>query len=227
MTDNKFTCTYCKKSFSRESSYVNHVCRLKKRWQERDTPAFHIAVSAYQKFYEIEMSCNNKTTSDFIESKFYNDFIKFGRFCIEYDIPYVNRYLLYCIKNKIKLKKWASPLTYDLFIYEYFLTIETPEEAVERSIKEIRKWAERTGKDETRFFLDAELNEAAWMLRTGRISPWLVYIAPTGKNLLDDLTEQHTKELNNILNPNFWHQKFLTNSESVQFLADLLDQYGY
>lgn len=222
-----FTCKYCKKSFIKESSYLSHVCKYKRRYESKNDPEFRVALSAYQLFYTMEMGGKKKSMDDFVHSDFYNDFIKFGRFCVEYDIPYINKYATYCIKNKLKIKKWRDPLSYDEFLFDHQVNKESPEEAVARSIEEIQKWSRKSGKNECEFFREAELNQAAWMIRTGRISPWVLYIAPSGKQLLDELDEQHMKELANILNPTIWHKKFLTNGDSIEYLYDLLEKGGF
>lgn len=224
MTD--FKCKFCNKSFKRESAFVNHMCKTKRRWEVRNELASLVAFDAYEIFYEREMK-SKKDINDFIKSSYYLDFIKYGRFIVEYDIPYIHSYVHWCIVNKIKLSKWSSPLNYDEFLHDHIINKEEPEKAIERSIIEIEKWAKKENKNYYDFFREAELNEAAWMIRTGRVSPWMIYASPSAKILLDDLTEAHMKELGNIINPSVWHKKILTNQKSFSFISELLQSSGF
>ena len=56
-----------------------HVCEPKRRHMSKNEKHVIAAMMAFQKFYEIAQRSNKKKTFDeFVESPYYNAFVKFG-----------------------------------------------------------------------------------------------------------------------------------------------------
>ena len=77
-----FTCQYCKKSYTKESTLAAHLCEPKRRAQNQNDPDVQLGYKAYLRFYEITQgSAKLKTYDDFAGSSFYSAFVKYGRHC--------------------------------------------------------------------------------------------------------------------------------------------------
>ena len=64
------------------------------------------------------------------------------------------------------------------------------------------------------------------MIRSGKISPWVLYLAPTGESLMSKFNEEHGKIIENIIEPGFWMRKFKKLPDDVDYIRNLLESAG-
>src|SRR4051812_34593532 len=107
----KFACEHCKKEFVKELSLINHSCEKKRRWFQKDEPTSRISFMAWSRFHDLN-SFNKKSTSangykEFINSKYYLAFIKFGKHIISLNAVEPAKFIDYVIKNNLPLDKWT------------------------------------------------------------------------------------------------------------------------
>ena len=89
-----YTCKYCNKTYSKESTLAAHLCEPKRRWQEEKETGVQFGLRAYLQFFETTQgSAKNKSFGDFVASPYYRAFVKFGRHCV--NIKCINVCLLY------------------------------------------------------------------------------------------------------------------------------------
>ena len=219
-----YTCKYCEKSFTQEKTLVKHICVKKRRYMEIDSQGSRFGLRAFQRFYSIASTDKVvKTAHDFISSPYYIDFIKFGNHLAVLKPVYVDQFIDFVINNSIKLKDWTSDFVYDIYI-EDLVKKEPVTSAMERSIIEIMDWAAANNTEFSNFFVEITANEASYMIRTGKISPWLLYLANTGEHLMNEFTADHSKIIGKIIDPAFWMKKFKKNSDDVEYVRNLLEQ---
>lgn len=219
-------CKYCNTRFHKESSLAKHQCVKKRRHMEANASGPRIGFSAFLKFHELTSSGRKqKTLEDFINSQFYIDFVKFGHHISTLKPVYPDLFIEYVIRNSIKLKDWTSERVYEAYIAD-LLKKEPAGGAVERSIDYIVKWTSENNTNFTDFFECVSPNEAAYMIKTGKISPWVLYLAKSGDTLMGQFTEDHSKMIGDIIDPTVWARKFRNNTDDVTYIQDLLDQAG-
>ena len=64
------------------------------------------------------------------------------------------------------------------------------------------------------------------MIRTGKISPWVLYLCESGGPLTDSFNQDHAKMIGSIIDPGFWMKRFKNNNDDVEFIRSLLEQAG-
>lgn len=226
--ESNFKCDFCNKSFIKEGSLVNHSCEKKQRWLEKDSKWSTLGFLAYQKFYKLTNATGKKvqTYPDFMNSRYYTDFIKLGRFLTNQNsIINPEGYIVYLIKNSIKLKDWAYDFTYETYINEV-VNQEHPDRGIERSIIYLLDWANANSCTIQEFFSKANTNIVVNDIKGGRLSPWLIYLADTSDTLLDRFDDSQLKMLSKHLNPKVWQIKKARYKQDCEQLKLLLKQYN-
>lgn len=202
------------------------MCVKKKRHMEINSSGSRFGFRAFQRFYTLTMGAKKpKLVDEFINSPYYTDFAKFGNHLDNLRPVYIEKYIDYVIMNGVKLKDWTKDFVYDVYI-EDLVKKEPAGSAIERTITEIMGWCEKNNVEFTKFFSSISANEAAYLIRTGRISPWVLYLAAGGDSLMSRFNEDHEKMIGSIIDPGQWMQKFKKDTEEVEYIKELLVQAG-
>jgi hypothetical protein len=162
---------------------------------------------------------------EFINSPYYIDFAKFGNHLANLRPIYIEKYIEYVIMQQVKLKDWTKDFVYYFYV-EDLIKKEPANSAAERTIEEIIEWCEKNNVQFRDFFLSISANEAAHLIMTGKISPWVLYLASTGENLMTRFNEDHAKMISGVIEPGFWMKKFKKSDEDVEYIRTVLEQAG-
>lgn len=221
-----FECKFCRTKFHKETTQLTHVCVKKRRHMEIDTPASRFGLRTFQRFYDLT-SANKKpkTAQEFIDSPYYIDFVKFGNHLADLKPVHPEKFIDFVIKNGVKLKDWTKDFVYDTYI-EDLVKKEPADAAVDRSISEIVSWSTAHKSNFNDFFRLISANESSHLIRTGKISPWVLYLCDSGGDLMDKFNEDHAKIIGAIIDPGFWMRKFKTNDDDVKYIRSILEQVG-
>lgn len=220
-----YDCKYCGTKFHKESSVAKHICVKKRRHMEINTQESRIGFRAFQRFFEITMSSKKqKTCAEFIDSPYYIDFVKFGNHIVNLKPVYPEQFIDFVINNSVKLKDWTKDYVYDTYI-NALVKKEPADSAVERSITEIIKWTDNNNTPFVTFFSQITANEASYLIRTGKISPWVLYLSDSGGKLVERFNMDHSNVIGDIIDPGYWVKKF-KNNEDVAYVKTLLAQAG-
>lgn len=222
-----FTCGYCHKEFTSEERLVSHMCVIKRRYKEKDLWVNRYGFSLYTRFYELcsPNKTTNKTFDDFVRSRYYAAFVRLARYFEELKPIDKERYVDWLFMNGIKEKAWIKDETYEKYVVD-LLQKENITKALERSISEMDKWAEQEDTVFTRFFHDVSPHHATQMIRYGKISPWVLYLADSADALWERLNIEQGEIISTVIDPKVWRKKFETNLEDRQYAKALLDEAG-
>lgn len=222
--DQSNTCKYCNKKFTKISTLNMHVCVKKQRHQDINQPGCRLGLKAFQLFYKMKSnSAKEKTSNEFIDSTFYIDFAKFGNHLASLKPVHIEKYIEYVIMNNVPLKDWTKDIVYDLYV-EDLVKKEPAESGTERTITTIMEWCTKNEVAFGNFFMSIHPNEAAHLIRTGRISPWVLYLSGTGEQLMNRFNEDHAKMIRLVIDAGFWMKKFKKNPEDVEYIQTMLSQ---
>lgn len=221
-----FECKYCKKRFKREHSLLIHLCEKKKRWQNKDEKGVRIGFNAYLKFYMYTQHTTKKTQMDFIQSPYYNAFVKFGRYCIEIGAININRFVDYVIKQNKKLDYWNSDSLYSDYL-TVLLNTENPIDSLERAIKYSIQWADKHNADSKDMLRHGNVNSICYAITNGSISSWVLYNCDSGKDFIGNLNHEQIGIIWEFINPEIWGEKFKKYSEDTMYIKTMLDKAGW
>ena len=218
-----YQCKFCGVKFHKEITLSTHICVKKRRHMEIDSQASRFGFRTFQKFYEMTTNSKKpKTTDEFINSPYYIDFVKFGNHLATLKPVYPERFIEFVIKNSVNLKDWCKDFVYYLYV-EDLVKQEPAVSATERTISEIVKWCEKNSVEFVEFFEKVSANEAAAMIKTGKLSPWVLYLSGTGDSLIASFNEYHARDIGSIIDAGYWMKRFKKHSDDVDFIKNLLE----
>lgn len=222
----EFKCGFCDKVLKTERAFLVHACAIKKRDLERDEKHVRYALQIYRKFYDANYrNQREKTWTDFIQSKFYNDFVKVGRYIQEINAINAPQFVDFLVKSGLPIAKWTSPVVYETFVRE-LAKQESPDAAVERNILLMQQWASDTGNHWTDFFRKVSPAQATLWIKTGRISPWVLYLTRSSQELFARLSPEQINIVSKYVDPDFWEVRMRRHKEEVDFLKTVFDEAG-
>jgi len=223
-----YTCQYCGHGYTKESTLVTHVCEQKRRYLQKDDKAVRIGYDAFNRFFKLSQNTKgDKTYDDFAKSPYYNAFVKFGSYISNVNPLYPDHYIDWVIRSGVKLDHWCKDALYEKYALELIHT-EPVDVALDRSIKHMVVWS-KTQTTETfwsEYFLKVSTSRAMFDIKDGKISPWLLLNAKTGKALLAKMDDTQLNAITNVINPEVWLPKFRKNKEDMDLVKFVVKEIG-
>ena len=153
-------CTYCGKEFAKARTLQVHLCEPKRRYLQKDEKWVVNAFMVFQRFYQIHQhNSKPKTYDDFVDSAYYNAFVKFGRYIMYINPLYPDKYIDYVLHSKIKLDHWSRDDLYEAYLIDA-LKGEPVEAALQRSIATMMDWATEQNAQWSDYFRLVNTNRA-------------------------------------------------------------------
>lgn len=211
----------------REKTLAAHMCEKKRRWLQKDEKRVRYGLYAFNRFYKLSAgSKKDKTYEDFVNSQYYNAFVKFGSFINNVQPLYPEHYIDYVVTSGVKLDHWAKDALYEKYVLELILK-EDVSTALERSVKTMMEWAsENEPAPWNHYFQHVSLNRAVWHIKDGKISPWLLLNCKSGKEMLGKFNDEQLQLVYHVINPEHWALRFKRQSSDVQLAKDVAKESG-
>lgn len=222
---NNLQCHYCGKVFIREVSYTKHACISKLRFLDSNLTKNRLGFQAYQKYYDLSHR-SKKNLDDFIKSRFYNAFVKFGKFVVDNNVMYPDKYVEFLIRTNYPVDRWTNLSIYEIYLRE-LAKKESFEDGTERTLLLMKQWADEYNEEYYDFFRKINPNLFVHYVKNGRISPWVLYNCDSGIELLETkLNSEQLKMIEEWLDPDFWARKMKINKEDRKIYSDIFKEYG-
>ena len=224
--EQNFQCKFCGTKFHKETTLTTHMCVKKQRYMDVNATGPRLGFRTFQRFYELTTKTKKpKSIDDFINSPYYIDFVKFGNHLALLKPVHLEKYIDFVIMNGVKLKDWTKDSVYEVYV-EDLVKKEPAVSAAERTISEIMDWCEINRVEFKDFFFSISANEAAYKIKTGKISPWVLYLSVSGGDLISRFNDDHAKIIGTIIDAGFWMKKFKKADDDVEYITSLLEQAG-
>ncbi len=223
-----YPCEFCKREFSNEKRLINHMCEQKRRWTSRNKHHVRLGLQSWLKWYELSgthLNKKNRSYKDFMASQFYTAFVKFGRHVADTNMVNPIQFIESVIKNGIKLDDWCKDSVYEQYVRDVCKR-EDVNTALERQVHLMETWAEENNEEWTEFFKKIHPNLAIKWIRTGRISPWILFNATTAGYLFDRMSEEQIAMVDDFIETPFWKLKMKRNEQDMKFVQETLERYG-
>ena len=224
--DQNYQCKFCGKKYVKESTLSSHLCEPKRRHQQKNEKGVLLGFQAYRMFFKFTQGKQNKTYEEFAKGPYYAAFVKFGRYLHSMDAVKPERFIEWIIKNNKKLDHWCKEAFYDEYLLEYS-RIENPQDALERSILEMAKWADESGNPVNCYFKHASENRIARSISNGRISPWAVYTSDSGLAVLERFNEEQITLVYQWIDPDYWNTKLKRYNEDATWCKAVMSEAGF
>lgn len=220
-----YKCKYCKKDFVRESTLTSHVCEKKRRKIEENNKQNRIAYQCWLLFRKMTIVNvkNDKPYDDFIDNRYYTDFMKLSKHIIDLTVDKPDEFVKFLIKHSIKINDWTKAVVYETYVKERTKK-ETVERAVERSILNMKAWAERTGNDWQEYFAKVSTPDAVQDIRMGRISPWCTFSTDQGSRLIDRMEPGQIQTLIDYMEPQSWRVKVKRQQSDADWVQKVFNE---
>lgn len=222
----KFTCAFCKREFTRETSLAVHVCEQKRRHMQRNDKPVVLGYIAYQRYLTQSMRQKSPSYDSFVKSNLYLGFVQFGRHLVDLNAINALGFIDFIIQSEAHLSKWTSPTLYNTYIREFINKEETPVNAFERSLSMMQQWAEDNNSDWPEFFRKVATPLAVLWITNGRISPWILFITNSADALMVRLNADQRVLINRCIDPEFWRLKIQRHQSDVDIIREILLEYG-
>ena len=204
-----------------------HLCEEKRRWQEERETGVQFGLRAYLKFYETTQgSARLKSYEDFVNSPYYNAFVRYGRHLVAIRAINSNSFTTWLLNNNKKIDFWCKDSFYEEWLLEY-LKRESPQDALERALREMEDYAGNSDiADFSHYFMYGNTNRICYHITTGRVSPWILYNCDTGIDFLNRLGEEHLAMVLVWIDPDYWGRKFKDYVADVEWCKHVLKTAG-
>lgn len=223
-TELKFKCRYCGKQFVREHHYLNHKCKEMQRDEELRTPNGQAALTYYQLWMRT-MKRNPPTAAAFLTSRFYRTFMNFVEFSKTVDLPKPDKFIWLMVTKNYQPTLWTTDDAYVMYL-EYLDRKVPPLEQASMSIDTLIKVADRCNVEIDAVFTVMSVQDVIHMLRTRRLSAWLLLFSKKFKQMYKTATLEQQLILDNLVRPEYWEDKILDNAEDVKTIKMLIEEMG-
>jgi hypothetical protein len=219
-----FVCQYCNKGFMQEKTLFVHVCEQKRRHLAKSEKHVVIGYDTFNRFYQTtQNNKGNKTYEEFAKSPYYNAFVKFGSFVSNVNPLYPDKFIDYVVTSGIKLDHWCRDELYDNYVV-HLIKSEPVEVALERSISHMLSWANDNNAQWNHYFHYVSLSRATFDIKDGKISPWLVLNASSGKEMLKKFGDDQLMAINTVIDVQFWLHKFKKLPADVELVKQVVKE---
>jgi hypothetical protein len=221
-SEKPYVCEYCGSGYVREKTLAAHMCEKKRRWMQKDEKRVRHGLYAFNRFYKLSAGAKKeKTYDEFVNSQYYNAFVKFGSFISNVKPLYPERYIDWVVKSGVKLDHWCRDSLYEKYVLEFILK-EDVTTALERSVKHMLEWAEEHQPAPwNHYFQHVSLNRAVWHIKDGKISPWLILNCDSGREMLSKFNDEQLGMVYHVINPEHWSIRFKRLPNDVQLVKDI------
>jgi len=222
--DKPYQCQYCGSRYMQEKTLIVHMCEQKRRHMAKQEKHVVIGFQTYNRFYQLTQNAKQqKTYDEFAKSPYYNAFVKFGSYVSNVNPLYPDHYIDWIVKSGVRLDHWCRDSLYEQYVLE-LIHSENVETALHRSVTHMQKWADDNGSLWNHYFNYVSTSRATFDIKDGKVSPWLLLNATTGKKLLHSFNDDQLASISNIIDPQVWVKKFKKQTADLDLVRQVVKE---
>ena len=227
--ERKFTCTFCDKTFSRESWYKKHMCEKKRRFikaNEITSISGHRLFNHWQRRAKLLRRGKEKTMTEFVRSPYYNTFITLAEFVSRVNVITGYSYVDWLVDNKVPERKWTDNEGQGMQDYfDYIRKTEDPETQATSTCKSIKDWCELKGINSDIFFEKITPGQALNMVRANELSPWVLFgYTPCVEGLVSRIGDEVLFTLDDHISVRYWIDKVAKEKDNAVRVTECCDK---
>lgn len=215
MPQTNYQCKFCHSRFVHEDRFMRHRCKQMKRDEEFRSIEGQQAWAYYQSWMKAHRRMVPAAKS-FIHSKYFNSFIKFAQFVKKVHIPDTSAFIWLMKEKDISPTIWTNDLVYSQYL-EFMDRKVAPKRHAEITINTLFDVADEHECEVSEIFDHLTANEVIILLRSRRISPWLLLNSSKFKDFFVNGTSDEEKIImESIIRPPYWKAKFEANPDTIK-----------
>jgi hypothetical protein len=218
-----YECQYCGKKLLKESSLLKHSCAQMEKMRICKTRKGTSAFNDYKTWLSFKLKTVSKLET-FVDSKFFNTFVKFQDFAASKGIPDRKAFMRYMVQRNMPPTMWQSDDTYDAFILHYDATV-SPMAMVKTTLSTMQKLATILECDINQIFDDLLPAEVAKLIFERRLSPWVLLLSKKFTHYLHMLKDpSQYVMITTVIDVDDWHLKFKKNPTVVAEIKTIITE---
>ncbi len=221
---NDYVCSFCNKTFLRESAFIDHVCVPMQRHQKMKTSEGVAAWMAYSTWIK-SMGKKVPPQSGFLTSRFYQSFIKFAEFVRSVKTLDVEQYVRYMVKLDIPPVIWTHDAIYEEWVR--VTSIErSPIKNVQLTTLFLLNYCDKHEIDISAVFQHITCPQLTEWIKTSTVSPWFLLGSVQFKSWMKLLDDDEKRYLTDVLNPSEWMEKIKSNPNTMTKIKQIVAELG-
>jgi hypothetical protein len=209
--------------FVREDRYLAHKCKQMRRVEEFQSPLGQTAWQYYQMWMR-KMKRASPPPNSFLTSKYFRTFINFAQFAKNTNLPTPEKFIWLMVEKDFPPVIWCNDMVYTTYL-EFLDYKTTPMEQVKLSLETLLGYATKHDIDIALVFDKLLPTEIIHMVRTRRLSPWLLLFSQSFKKMFKErLTVEQKVILETLIRPDHWSDQFVEHSETVKKIKDIVKE---
>jgi len=216
-------CPHCNKKLTTEARLEKHSCEQKKRFDFLNTLKGKSTFYCYRNWM-IAQGRNIKDKDVFMNSKYFNAFVEFGKFCSRVGIPDRKHYIEYMVSRAILPAQWVDPEVYETYI-SHFDNSKTPLEMASITVDTLYDLSEIFECTLGEVFEHMTSADIMRLVTARKLSPWVLLFSKGFMNhIRADTTAEQRILINTVINHGYWSNKFKEDPDSVQAIKRIVSE---
>lgn len=222
----KYTCRACHTVFVREDRFLAHKCKQMKREEEFHSPAGQAAWNYYQQWLREMKRLPPSAGQSFMSSKFFRTFINFVTFTKTVELPRPEKFIWLMVQKNFPPALWQTDEVYSMYL-EFLDRKVPPLEQANLSVETLFSYAEKHDVDVSDVFTKLHPADLIQMLRTRRLSPWLLLCTTKfGPYFRNQTNPEQRIIIENLIRADFWYDKMEQHAEDVLAIKKVVQAMG-
>ena len=220
----KLICEYCRQDFKRQINFDKHECDAKVKFNYLKSAQGQAAFHYYKEWLKLHKH-NGKVSEDtFLSSRYFISFQKFMIYANKMLLPNRQAFIVYMISLNILPTFWCSDELYVRYIENYdqvFAPLDQAEETVQTLYELSRIFDCKVDK----VFEHLEAGDCIKLLKTRRLSPWIVLFSSLfAKYLQTKFNQEQQNLIQAVIDPRLWSDKFKNAPEDVNQMKQIVKE---
>lgn len=219
-----FECTHCHKNYSRERAFMEHKCPVRERIEQLKSPLGQAAYMFYAKWMHASKRAIPEQ-STFMNSKFYESFVRFAKFNKALQLPSTDLYVQVMMQKAIPPNLWTDDRAYAIYLEHMEYHID-PKLSIIMTSESLAKLSKEYECDISDVFKRVNKNDIIQLIRERKLSPWILLKSPRFAEFLDDCSTEQMSILENLIDSSFWKKKFKADPKTAKFVNLCIQELG-
>lgn len=220
-----WSCHFCNKRFKSELLFMKHECKEKRRRMELQTPLGQAAFGYYNEWFRLR-KFSTQSSSAFLESKYYLQFMRFAKKVQDANIANPNKFIQLMVEaENLPPAIWVTPGAYNIY-QEWVVGKADPLEMVAESISYLQDISTKEEAPIETIFTHLGTQRIISLVRQNRLSPWFLFCSKKFGEALHSMPPDERKSFGNVINASFWAEKFKKNKSVVEDIKLIITGIG-